>query len=101
MARRSALRPEKGWLSEMAEKLILRGRTWYYRLTLADGRRVMRKGCPDRRETERMAAAAVVEQARIKAGLIDPREQRRIAAGRRPIAEHLDEFHAGLLSKGD
>ena len=36
---------------------VKRGRNWYYRYTDADGRRVMRKGCPDRRVTEDLARA--------------------------------------------
>lgn len=32
----------------MAEKLIWRGKAWYFRLSLADGRRVTRKGCTDK-----------------------------------------------------
>ena len=36
-----------------------RGKVWYYRFVDADGASHERKGCPDRRETEGMAAAAV------------------------------------------
>jgi integrase len=84
----------------MAEKLIHRGRTWYYRLTLADGRRVMRKGCSDKRETERMRDAAEIEQAKIRAGLVDPKELACRDHEARPIHEHLTDWHAYLSAKG-
>ena len=66
-----------------------RGRVWYYRYVDADGVQHERKGCPDRRETEAMAAAAEAEASKVRAGLIDPkalgfRDPRGPAAGRSP-----------------
>jgi integrase len=77
------------------------GRNWYFRYTTADGRRVERKDCPDRRVTEQLAAAAEAEVAKIRAGLIDPKEDafRRHAA--RPVAEHLADWRASLVVKGN
>jgi integrase len=78
-----------------------RGKVWYYRYTDAEGVKREAKGCPDKRATEEMARAAEAEAARIKAGLIDPRTIRYQDEGRRPLAEHLAEWHTSLLAKGD
>ena len=59
-----------------------------------------RKGCPDRRETEAMAAAAEAEAAKIRAGLIDPKAVAYRAHEARPLADHLADFQAALLAKG-
>ena len=83
----------------MAEKLIQRGRMWYYRLTMADGRRVMQKGCSDKRETERMRDAAEIEQANIRKGLIDPKDLAYRNHEARPLAVHLDDWHEDLIAK--
>ena len=77
-----------------------RGRVWYYRHVDSDGVRHERKGCPDRRETEAMAAAAESETAKIKAGLIDPKALRFRAHEARTLADHLEDFHAYLIGKG-
>ena len=77
----------------MAEKLIKRGDVWYYRFTDADGKRRMRRGCTDKRETEAMAARAAVEAAK---GRDDPRGARVAREAKRPIQEHIDEFIASL-----
>ena len=77
-----------------------RGRQWYYRFVDADGVRHERKGCPDRRETEGMAAAAEAESSKIKAGLIDPKALAYRSHEAKPLAEHLDDFRAYLLGKG-
>ena len=84
----------------MAEKLIKRGNIWYFRFTDADGKRVMRKGCSDRRETERMAAAAEIEAAKIKSGLADPRDYGYRDHESRPLSEHFSVYAEHLQSKG-
>jgi hypothetical protein len=50
-----------------------RSRNWFYRFTDADGVKVEKKGCPDRRATEEMAREAATQAARTRAGLIDPK----------------------------
>jgi integrase len=77
-----------------------RGRTWYYRFVDSDGVRHERKGCPDRRETEAMAAAAELEASKIKAGLIDPKALGFRDHEARKLADHLTDFHAYLIGKG-
>ena len=49
------------------------GRNWFYRYVDANGKQTERKGCPDRRETESMAATVEGDVAKVRAGLIDPK----------------------------
>ena len=77
-----------------------RGRVWYYRVTDADGVKREVKGCPDRRATEEMARAAESEAARTRAGLIDPNAEARRRQAGRPLAAHIDDWHAHLIAKG-
>src|SRR5512135_1941609 len=76
------------------------GRNWFYRYVDANGVQRERKGCPDRRATEGMAAAAEAEVAKIKTGIIDPKA---VAYGNheaRPLADHLADFRKALEDKG-
>jgi integrase len=77
-----------------------RGKNWYYAFIDADGRRVERKGCPDKRATEELAREVETSVARSRAGLIDPRAERMADAERRPIGDHLGDFIATLTAKG-
>ncbi len=77
-----------------------RGKNWYYRYIDAEGKRVERKGCPDRRETLAMAAAAEAEAGRIRSGLSDSRAEARRRHTARPLADHLADWHAYLIDKG-
>jgi len=85
----------------MAEKLIKRGSTWYFRFTDADGVRHMRKGCTDRRATEQMAATATIEADRIRGGLADPKEIAYRDHECSPLSDHLDAWTGSLEAKGD
>src|SRR4051812_10975922 len=77
-----------------------RGKIWYYRFTDADGVKQSWKGCSDKKATEEMARQAESAVARTKAGLSDPKAERMAREGRRPIADHIAEFIAGMESKG-
>ena len=77
-----------------------RGRCWYYRYVDADGVKHERKGCPDRRETESMAAAAESDAAKVKSGLIDPKALGFREQERKPLAAHLADYRAYLIGKG-
>lgn len=77
-----------------------RGKTWYYRIYDANGAQHEVKGCTDRRETERMAAAAEMEAAKVRAGMIDPKAIGFRDHEARPLAEHLADWHAYLIGKG-
>src|SRR4051794_28579260 len=77
-----------------------RGKVWYYRFTDADGVKREQKGCGDKRATEELARAAESEAAKVRAGLIDPRQAAYAAHEARPLADHLADFHAYLTAKG-
>jgi hypothetical protein len=79
---------------------LKRGKAWYFRFVNAEGRRVMRKGCPDRRVTEDPARAAESEVAKIKAGLIDLKVIAQAAHESRPLSDHLDDWRQFLIAKG-
>ncbi len=73
---------------------------WYYRFVDAVGKQREFKGCPDRRATEAMAAAAEAEAANVRNGYVDPKARGYRDHGARPLAEHLDAFQAMLAAKG-
>jgi integrase len=77
-----------------------RGKVWYYRFVDADGIPHERKGCPDKRETEAMAAGCEAEAAKIKAGLIDPKALAFRGHEARPLSEHLDDWHRDMVARG-
>jgi integrase len=76
-----------------------RGRVWYYTFIDHVGRKIERKGCADKRETEGMARAAEVRSAKIRNGEISVREANLPRQERRPIAEHIEAFEAMLKAK--
>jgi hypothetical protein len=80
-------------------EVFKREKVWYFRCTNADGGRVMRKGCTDRRATEEMARAAETEAAKVRSGLIDPKDMVFRAREARPLLEHLADWKAFLLGK--
>jgi integrase len=84
----------------MAEKLIKRGNIWYFRYTDGNGKRVMRKGCPDKRVTEEMAAAAVRRAGRIREGVVDADEYDYKDHEQRPLSEHMDAWKEALSAAG-
>ena len=77
-----------------------RGRVWYYRFTDGDGVAHERKGCPDRRETEAMAAAAEADAGKVRSGLIDPKALGFRAQEARPLADHLADWRRDMQARG-
>src|SRR5438309_376579 len=77
-----------------------RGRVWYYRFTDADGVKHERKGCPDRRETERMASGSEADAGMVRAGLADPKALGFRNHEARPLSAHLSDWRAGMLAAG-
>jgi integrase len=77
-----------------------RGRIWYFRFTDADGIKREVKGCPDRRMTEELARRAESEAAKIRAGVLDPREIGIRLHEAKPLKVHLDDWHEVMLAKG-
>ena len=97
---RPLVRPPVEERDELMASLRKRGRVWYIRFTDADGVAHERKGCPDKRATEAMAAALEAEAARIRAGLTDAKAETRRRQAGRPLSEHLNEWRAHLIAKG-
>src|SRR3954465_11820931 len=73
---------------------------WYYRFVDGDGKQREFKGCPARRATGAMAAAAEAEAANVRHGFIDPRARGYRDHEARPLADHLDDYQAHLIDKG-
>jgi hypothetical protein len=78
-----------------------RGANWYYRYVDADGVKRTVKGCTDRRATEELARDAEAKAARIRAGLIDPKELAYRDHDAKPLADHLADWRADLMHRGD
>src|SRR5262245_6009632 len=78
-----------------------RGKRYHCQYTDADGNRVTRAGCSEKRPTEDMARAAEKEVAEVRRGLVDAKGLALAAHARRPLAEHLDAWEADMRAKGD
>ncbi len=76
-----------------------RGAVWYYRYVDADGVKQSVKGCSNERATWDMAHAAEAEAAKIRAGLIDPKDLAMRQHDARPLANHIRDWHAFMLAK--
>ncbi|WP_435009929.1 hypothetical protein P12x_001144 [Tundrisphaera lichenicola] len=76
------------------------GRNWSYRYIDGEGKQRERKGCPDRRQTEAMAAAAEAEAENIRRGYVDPKARGYREHEARDVADHLADWHAYLIDKG-
>src|SRR4051812_38344057 len=77
-----------------------RGSVWYFRFVDADGVKRERKGCPDKRATEEMARDAENHAAKVKSGLVDPRDIAFRDADRKPLAAHLDDWQRNMEAQG-
>src|SRR5215203_216559 len=74
---------------------------WYFTYTDADGRRRELRGCPDKKATEQIARDHETKAAMIRAGLVDPKDARYREAEGKPLADHLSDWHADLLARGN
>jgi hypothetical protein len=86
--------------AEPMASLRKRGRVWYFRYSDADGVKHEVKGCSDKRATEELARGKESEVARIRAGLMDPRDLAQRIHDARPLSEHLADYRAHLIAKG-
>ncbi len=77
-----------------------KGKVWYYRYVDAEDVKRERRGASDRRVTEELARQAEAEAAKIKAGLIDPKDLALRRQDARPLADHLADWQAGMLARG-
>ncbi len=71
---------------------------WYFSFDDYTGKRRTLKGFTDKGATEDLAAKMEREAMLRRKGLIDPEDERRAKAQRRPIEEHLKEFERSLES---
>jgi integrase len=78
-----------------------RGKVWYFRFTDENGGKTERRGCSDLKVTKELAGAAESKVAKVRAGLVDPKDERIAREARRPIQEHIDDFVTSLESKGN
>jgi integrase len=74
------------------------GKVWYYRFVDADGEKVERKGCSDRRVTEDIARDKESEAARIRGGL-DPKELGYRSHAAIPLSDHITAWAQSLEAK--
>src|SRR5689334_919797 len=85
----------------MAGQMILRGKVYYLRYTDSNGRRKMKRLATDKRVAEQLARKIEDEQDRIRGGWIEEKDLAYREHAARPMTEHIEEWHAFLLGKGD
>ncbi len=77
-----------------------RGRFWYVRLRDECGKQKEVKASPDRGVANQIKRDLESTQAKIKAGILDPRDVSAIEAERVPLAKHVDDYLRFLTAKG-
>ena len=87
-------------MSSVFKKDRRKGSPWYVDYTDETGRRLRIKGCPDRGATEQIARKLESDVELRRRGVIDARDDARVAHSARPLAVHLDGFRDHLAAKG-
>jgi integrase len=77
------------------------GSSWYIAYSDENGIRRMVKGCPDKAATKAMARKLESEAELRRRGVIDPKADAYRDYERRPLSEHLADWCAFLVGKGD
>jgi integrase/recombinase XerC len=77
-----------------------RGKVWYVRFRDASGRQIEKKCGPDRSVAQRIANGLESQVHAIKTGVADPREAGWAEAERKPLADHIDDWHNVLIARG-
>jgi integrase len=77
-----------------------RGRNWYVRYRDAHGKQNEVKAGPDKSMTQRIANGLESQVAAVRSGVADPREAGWAEAERRPLTDHVHDWHADLLARG-
>ncbi|MHC4259925.1 MAG: hypothetical protein ACYSTF_05890, partial [Planctomycetota bacterium] len=70
---------------------------WYIDYKAADGTRKRVKGFKDKQATAQLAAKLEKESELAQAGIVDRYAEHR----KKPLRQHLEDFHQALLAKGD
>jgi integrase len=78
-----------------------RGRVWYVRYRDAHGKQIETKAGPDRSVAQRIARELESRSAAIKAGVADPREASWVENERKPLSDHVHDWHGYMLASGD
>ena len=66
-----------------------------------NGRRRTVKGCTDKEATEALARKLEADAMLRREGVIDPKADRYSATELKPIRDHLQDYYASLLAKGN
>src|SRR6516162_11963138 len=75
--------------------------SWFIAYQDENGKRRTVKGCPDKAATEAMARKLESEAELRRRGIIDPKADQYAAHAARPLKDHIEEWHAFLVGKGD
>src|SRR4051812_15955974 len=76
-----------------------KGKVWYIRVRDESGRQREVKAGPDKSVATQIKRDLEGKLQRIKAGTLDPREATALDAERVPIANHVQDYVAGLVAK--
>ena len=87
-------------MASVFKKVQRKGEPWFIDYTDENGKRKRIKGCTDRGVTEQIARKLESDVELRRRGVIDPRADARAAHAARPLADHLDAYHAHLTAKG-
>ena len=75
--------------------------SWFIAYQDERGKRRMVKGCPDKAATEQLARKLESEAELRRRGVIDPKADAYAAHEARPLADHISEWRADLIHRGD
>ena len=76
------------------------GEVWYYRYVDSTGKQVERKGHWDKKTAQAMARKAEDEAAKVRSGLIDPKDVAYRGHEAKSLADHIADWQADLVAKG-
>ena len=79
------------------KRTVKQSRVWYVQLRDAQGIRRTVKGYGDKQATQQLASDLERQAAREASGLVDRFAEHR----KRPLSEHVEDWHAALLAKGN
>jgi site-specific recombinase XerC len=77
-----------------------RGRTWYVRYRDANGKQTEVKAGPDKGVAKTIANHIESQVRAIKTGTMDPREAGWNEAERKPLTDHVNDWHNVLIARG-
>jgi integrase len=87
-------------MASLPENVRKRGKNYYFRWRDQSGKQRETPLGPDLSVAKRTAKKLAGQLVNIKAGTADPREQSWADAERKPLTEHVRDWHAYLLAKG-